>query len=76
MWLLIFVVTLVIVTFSALGVRKKIAYVTPAQHGVEIVEDQSLMDQSGYLHWHNLVFTVNIFVLLYVFLFLDVPFPV
>ncbi len=64
MWLLILVVTLVIVTFAALGVRKKIAYVTAAQNGEEIDEDKSMMDKLGSWILRNWLFSVVIFVVL------------
>lgn len=64
MWLIILVGTLVIVTFAALGVRKKIAYVAATQNGEEIEEDKSNMDKLGAWILRNWLFAVFIFVVL------------
>jgi mono/diheme cytochrome c family protein len=64
MWLVILVGTLLIVTFAALGVRKKIAYVDATQNGEEIDEDKSMMDKLGTWIMRNWLFSVVIFVVM------------
>jgi mono/diheme cytochrome c family protein len=63
-WLVILVGTLIIVTFAALGVRKKIAYVAATQNGEEVDEDKSMMDKLGAWVLKNWLFSVVIFVVL------------
>ncbi len=63
-WLIILVGTLIVVTFAALGVRKKIAYVAATQNGEEIDDEKSMMDKLGAWILRNWLFSLVIFVVL------------
>ncbi|MCB9188902.1 MAG: c-type cytochrome [Flavobacteriales bacterium] len=62
MWLLILGIVLLFVTFAALGVRKKLAYIAAAERGEEIGEEKSAMDKLGAWIYKNWLFALLIFV--------------
>lgn len=63
-WLLILGIVLLFVTFAALGVRKKLAYIAAAERGEEIEEEKTTMEKLGAWIYRNWLFALVIFVVL------------
>lgn len=63
-WLVILAIVLLFVTFAALGVRKKLAYIAATERGEEIGEDKSTVDKLGSWIYKNWLFALLIFVVL------------
>lgn len=63
-WLLILGIVLLFVTFAALGVRKKLAYIAATERGEEIGEEKTTMEKLGAWVYKNWLFALLIFVVL------------
>lgn len=63
-WLVILAFTLIVVTFAALSVRKKIAYVAAAQNGEDVPEEKTMSEKLGAWIMKNWLFALIIFVVM------------
>ncbi len=61
-WLLILGIVLLFVTFAALGVRKKLAYIAATERGEEVGEEKTTMEKLGAWIYANWLFALLIFV--------------